>query len=209
MIVNQQTTKQGIWICAEQQIVVVWCRSEMMICPLVFVSEDLTSSIMAARPSMALALGQQQVAGLARAATLEQLREKLETSGGEGPERKMARLAEEQQRLMQQAFQHNLLAMASQMPMNLRLGAPTISTRGQCCQKASIPQLLSVGAVSTRRVPLFHCLWRQNQTSCIFSEQHWAHSWMLHHVWSHSLEEYTRLAWAFNTIGTYGLKVLK
>lgn len=84
---------------------------------------------------MALALGHQQVAGLARAATLEQLREKLETSGGgEGPERKMARLAEEQQRLMQQAFQHNLLAMASQMPMNLRLGAPTITTRGQCCQ---------------------------------------------------------------------------
>uniref|UniRef100_A0A3B3Z819 AT-rich interactive domain-containing protein 3 n=1 Tax=Periophthalmus magnuspinnatus TaxID=409849 RepID=A0A3B3Z819_9GOBI len=92
--------------------------------------EDLTPSIIAARPSMALALGQQQVAGLARAATLEQLREKLETSGGvEGPERKMARLAEEQQRLMQQAFQHNLLAMASQMPMNLRLAAPPITAR--------------------------------------------------------------------------------
>lgn len=86
---------------------------------------------------MALALGQQQVAGLARAATLEQLREKLETGGGEGPERKMARLAEEQQRLMQQAFQHNLLAMASQMPMNLRLGAPAITTRGQCCRSSS------------------------------------------------------------------------
>ncbi|XP_026149750.1 AT-rich interactive domain-containing protein 3B isoform X1 [Mastacembelus armatus] len=92
--------------------------------------DDLTPPIMAARPSMALALGQQQVAGLARAATLEQLREKLETSGGgEGPERKMARIAEEQQRLMQQAFQHNLLAMASQMPMNLRLGTPAITTR--------------------------------------------------------------------------------
>lgn len=88
---------------------------------------------MAARPPMALTLGQQQVAGLARAATLEQLREKLETGvGGEGPERKMARLAEEQQRLMQQAFQHNLLAMASQMPMNLRLGTPAITTRGEC-----------------------------------------------------------------------------
>lgn len=79
--------------------------------------------------SMSLALGQQQVAGLARAATLEQLREKLET--GEGPERKMARLAEEQQRLMQQAFQHNLLAMASQVPMNLRLGNST-TARGTC-----------------------------------------------------------------------------
>ncbi|CAJ1048737.1 AT-rich interactive domain-containing protein 3B-like isoform X2 [Xyrichtys novacula] len=99
--------------------------------------DDLTPSIMAARPSMALALGQQQVAGLARAATLEQLREKLET-GVEGPERKMARLAEEQQRLMQQAFQHNLLAMASQMPMNLRLGAPTITTREEKQQDMSL-----------------------------------------------------------------------
>ncbi|XP_008275860.1 AT-rich interactive domain-containing protein 3B [Stegastes partitus] len=100
--------------------------------------DDLTPTIMAARPSMALALGQQQVAGLARAATLEQLREKLETGGGEGPERKMARLAEEQQRLMQQAFQHNLLAMASQMPMNLRLGAPTITTRDEKQQDMSL-----------------------------------------------------------------------
>uniref|UniRef100_A0A8C1NX67 AT-rich interactive domain-containing protein 3 n=1 Tax=Cyprinus carpio TaxID=7962 RepID=A0A8C1NX67_CYPCA len=71
--------------------------------------------------SVALVLGQQQMAGLARAATLEQLREKLET---EAPERKMLRLAEEQQRLMQQAFQHNLLAVASQIPVNLRPGAP-------------------------------------------------------------------------------------
>ncbi|XP_031704118.1 AT-rich interactive domain-containing protein 3B isoform X2 [Anarrhichthys ocellatus] len=101
--------------------------------------DDLTSSIMAARPSMALALGHHQVAGLARAATLEQLREKLETGGGgEGPERKMARLAEEQQRLMQQAFQHNLLAMASQMPMNMRLGAPTITTRDEKQQDMSL-----------------------------------------------------------------------
>ncbi|XP_077570104.1 AT-rich interactive domain-containing protein 3A-like [Stigmatopora nigra] len=103
--------------------------------------DDLTPSIMAARPSVALALGQQQVAGLARAATLEQLREKLETTGGlvgEGPERKMARLAEEQQRLMQQAFQHNLLAMASQMPMNLRLGTPAVTQRDEKQQDMSL-----------------------------------------------------------------------
>ncbi|XP_068175685.1 AT-rich interactive domain-containing protein 3B-like isoform X3 [Antennarius striatus] len=106
--------------------------------PTLAIPDDLTPSIMAARPSMALALGQQQVAGLARAATLEQLREKLETGGGEGPERKMARLAEEQQRLMQQAFQQNLLAMASQMPMNLRLGAPTITTRDEKRQDMSL-----------------------------------------------------------------------
>ncbi|XP_070986215.1 AT-rich interactive domain-containing protein 3B-like isoform X1 [Oncorhynchus clarkii lewisi] len=101
--------------------------------------EEVTPSLMAAArgTSMSLSLGQQQVAGLARAATLEQLREKLET--GEGPERKMARLAEEQQqqRLMQQAFQHNLLAMASQVPMNLRLGNSTTARVGYadvCCK---------------------------------------------------------------------------
>ncbi|KAK3547933.1 hypothetical protein QTP70_001037 [Hemibagrus guttatus] len=89
--------------------------------------EDTSPSLLARAPAMGLALGPQQVAGLARAATLEQLREKLETGTGltgvsEGPERKMARLAEEQQRLMQQALQQNLLAMASHMPMNLRMG---------------------------------------------------------------------------------------
>ncbi|XP_077376321.1 AT-rich interactive domain-containing protein 3B-like isoform X2 [Festucalex cinctus] len=103
--------------------------------------DELTPSIMAGRPSMALALGHQQVAGLARAATLEQLREKLETAGAgvaEGPERKMARLAEEQQRFMQQAFQHNLLAMASQMPMNLRLGSPAVTPRDEKQQDMSL-----------------------------------------------------------------------
>lgn len=87
---------------------------------------------------MALALGPHQVAGLARAATLEQLREKLETGTGlgvsEGPERKMARLAEEQQKLMQQALQHNLLAMASHMPMNMRMG---LTPKGQLLQRRS------------------------------------------------------------------------
>ncbi|XP_063044280.1 AT-rich interactive domain-containing protein 3B-like [Engraulis encrasicolus] len=127
------------------------------------VVDDMTSSMLAGRPPLSL-LGQQQVAaGLARATTLEQLREKLETGGAmaaaagglggamaagglgaamaaaaaaagltEGPERKMARLAEEQQRLLQQAFQHNLLAMASQVnpaAMNLRL--PSTNTKGR------------------------------------------------------------------------------
>ncbi|XP_051975843.1 AT-rich interactive domain-containing protein 3B [Xyrauchen texanus] len=95
------------------------------------VPEDGPSSMLPGRLPLALALGHQQQ--LARAATLEQLRERLETGMGagtvntgaalvEGPERKMARLAEEQQRLLQQAFQQNLLAMASQVnPANLRM----------------------------------------------------------------------------------------
>lgn len=85
-------------------------------------AEEASTPVLPGRLPMALALGQQQQ--LAQAATLEHLREKLERSAGssDGPEKKMMRLAEEQQRLMQQAFQQNLLAMASQLkPMNLKL----------------------------------------------------------------------------------------
>ncbi|KAG6926664.1 AT-rich interaction domain 3C, partial [Chelydra serpentina] len=60
-----------------------------------------------------------QAAAASQAAALEQLREKLET--GEPPEKKMALMAGEQQRLMQHALQQNLLAMASQFPMNIKI----------------------------------------------------------------------------------------
>ncbi|NXF41839.1 ARI3A protein, partial [Nyctibius bracteatus] len=58
-----------------------------------------------------------QVAAASQAAVLEQLQEKLEA--GELPE-KVALTAEEQQRLVQLALQHNLLAVASQFPMNIK-----------------------------------------------------------------------------------------
>ncbi|KAJ8285160.1 hypothetical protein GJAV_G00022970 [Gymnothorax javanicus] len=54
-----------------------------------------------------------------QAAALEQLREKLES--GEPPEKKMMLMAEEQHRIMQHALQHNLLAMATQLPINIKL----------------------------------------------------------------------------------------
>uniref|UniRef100_A0A8B9CVE6 AT-rich interactive domain-containing protein 3 n=1 Tax=Anser brachyrhynchus TaxID=132585 RepID=A0A8B9CVE6_9AVES len=60
------------------------------------------------------------------------LREKLET--GEPPEKKVALTAEEQQRLMQQALQHNLLAVASQFPMNIK-----VSNRGRALQPPARP----------------------------------------------------------------------
>ncbi|XP_062412165.1 AT-rich interactive domain-containing protein 3A [Sardina pilchardus] len=60
-----------------------------------------------------------QAAMVAQVAALEQLREKLEA--GEPPEKKMALPAEEHQRLLQRALQHNLLAMTAQMPMNIRI----------------------------------------------------------------------------------------
>lgn len=66
-----------------------------------------------------------QAAMAAQVAALEQLRDKLEA--GEPPEKKMALPAEEHQRLLQRALQHNLLAMTAQMPMNIR-----INSQGGC-----------------------------------------------------------------------------
>ncbi|XP_042267714.1 AT-rich interactive domain-containing protein 3B-like [Thunnus thynnus] len=87
-------------------------------------TDETSTPVIPSRLPMALALGQQQQ--LTQAATLEHLRERLERGAGgaaaDGPEKKMMRLAEEQQRLMQQALQQNLLAMASHFnPLNLKL----------------------------------------------------------------------------------------
>lgn len=84
----------------------------------------MSTPVMASRVPMALALGQQQQQQqLAQAATLEHLKERLERgAAADYPEKKMLQLAEEQQRLMQQALQQNLLALASHFnPMNLKL----------------------------------------------------------------------------------------
>ncbi|XP_051916142.1 AT-rich interactive domain-containing protein 3B-like [Hippocampus zosterae] len=101
------------------------------------IPDEASTPVIPSRLPMALALGQQQQQPpqqqqhhqqqqLAQAATLEHLRERLERGVGgalaDGPEKKMMRLAEEQQRLMQQAIQQNLLAMASHFnPLNFKL----------------------------------------------------------------------------------------
>lgn len=66
-----------------------------------------------------------QAAVAAQAAALEQLREKLES--GEPPEKKMALVADEQQRLMQRALQQNFLAMTAQLPMSIRINSQGIN----------------------------------------------------------------------------------
>lgn len=72
-----------------------------------------------------------QAAMAAQVAALEQLRDKLEA--GEPPEKKMALPAEEHQRLLQRALQHNLLAMTAQIPMNIRINQQgTGNGRGSC-----------------------------------------------------------------------------
>lgn len=89
---------------------------------------------------------------LAQPATLEHLRERLDRAAGgapvDGPEKKMMRLAEEQQRLMQQALQQNLLAMASHFnPMSIKLNnghekkkdlSMSISTNGPASISVSV-----------------------------------------------------------------------
>nr|XP_008509863.1 PREDICTED: AT-rich interactive domain-containing protein 3A [Equus przewalskii] len=68
-----------------------------------------------------------QAAVAAQAAALEQLREKLES--GEPPEKKMALVADEQQRLMQRALQQNFLAMTAQLPMSIRINSQASESR--------------------------------------------------------------------------------
>lgn len=73
-----------------------------------------------------------QAAVAVQVAALEQLREKLESS--EPPEKKMMIGAEEQQKIMQHALQHDLLAMATQLPLNIKLSnrgkTPNSTTNG-------------------------------------------------------------------------------
>lgn len=87
-------------------------------------TDEMSTPVLPSRLPMALALQQQQQ--LAQAAALEHLKERRERGAAglstDGAEKKMMQLAEEQQRLMQQALQQNLLALASQFnPMNLKL----------------------------------------------------------------------------------------
>ncbi|NXA85041.1 ARI3A protein, partial [Melanocharis versteri] len=76
---------------------------------------------LAGHPVVAAQADAVQVAAAAQAAALEQLREKLES--GEPPEKKLALVTDEQQRLMQRALQQNLLAMTAQLPMSIRINS--------------------------------------------------------------------------------------
>ncbi|NWH38833.1 ARI3B protein, partial [Chloropsis hardwickii] len=71
------------------------------------------------RLAVPVTLGGQQASVAARTATLEQLRERLEA--GEPPEKKVTRMTEEEQRLVQQALQRNLFSMARQIPMKIKI----------------------------------------------------------------------------------------
>lgn len=85
-----------------------------------------------------------QAAMAAQVAALEQLRDKLEA--GEPPEKKMALTAEEHQRFLQRALQHNLLAMTAQMPMNIRINSQgTRPMKGCMCCVGLLHMLCVIG----------------------------------------------------------------
>ncbi|XP_034032139.1 AT-rich interactive domain-containing protein 3B-like [Thalassophryne amazonica] len=84
---------------------------------------DDTSTVMVVPSRLPVSLGRQR---LAPAPALELLRERLERcaapSAANDPEKKLALMTEEQQRLMQHTLQQNLLTMASHFnPANLKL----------------------------------------------------------------------------------------
>ncbi|XP_043778104.1 AT-rich interactive domain-containing protein 3B isoform X2 [Cervus elaphus] len=79
-----------------------------------------------------------------RTATLEQLRERLES--GEPPEKKVSRLSEEEQRLVQQAFQRNLFHMARQLPMKIRINGR--EDRAEASAAALNLTTSSIGSIS-------------------------------------------------------------
>ncbi|XP_054984953.1 AT-rich interactive domain-containing protein 3A [Sorex araneus] len=82
---------------------------------------------LASHPVVAAQAAAVQAAAAAQAAALEQLREKLES--GEPPEKKMALVSDEQQRLMQRALQQNFLAMTAQLPMSIRINSQASESR--------------------------------------------------------------------------------
>ncbi|XP_056274999.1 AT-rich interactive domain-containing protein 3A isoform X2 [Pseudoliparis swirei] len=83
--------------------------------PVIKKEESLLGGCLPSRLALPMSPGGHHAA----AAALEQLRGKLES--GEPPEKKMMTVAEEQQRIMQHALQQNLLAMATQLPLNIKL----------------------------------------------------------------------------------------
>jgi len=95
------------------------------------------------RIAVPVTLASQQATVAARTATLEQLRERLES--GEPPEKKVSRMTEEEQRLVQQALQRNLVSMARQIPMKIKINGKGKHRRQKafagCSREGTAPNL--------------------------------------------------------------------
>ncbi|XP_004916060.1 AT-rich interactive domain-containing protein 3B isoform X1 [Xenopus tropicalis] len=89
---------------------------------------DNAVGLMGGRMPLSLPVGTQQTPTGVRTASLEQLKDRLEM--GEPPEKRASRTSvEEQQRIIQQAFQQNLLSMARQIPMKLKINGKVAQDR--------------------------------------------------------------------------------
>ncbi|NXX24214.1 ARI3B protein, partial [Nicator chloris] len=92
-------------------------------------------------------LGGPQASAAARTATLEQLRERLEA--GEPPEKKAARMTEEEQRLVQQALQRNLFSVARQIPMRIKINGKGEARRAYKADSAAAALNLSPNGIGS------------------------------------------------------------
>ncbi|KAM4577674.1 AT-rich interactive domain-containing protein 3A [Odontesthes bonariensis] len=88
-------------------------------------TEDPTTSCLPSRVAIHMSPNGHHAAAIAaqaaaaQTAALGQLREKMEST--EPPQKKMMMVAEEQQKIMENAFQQNLIAMATQLPLNIKV----------------------------------------------------------------------------------------
>ncbi|XP_077565185.1 AT-rich interactive domain-containing protein 3A-like [Stigmatopora nigra] len=114
----QMPANSQIPIFEKEDSVVASCLSSRVVLPL-SPSRHHIATVTSQAAAAAHAVAATQAAAAIQAAALEQLRDKLESS--EPQEKRKMMVAEEQQRAMQQALQHNMLAMATQIPLSIKL----------------------------------------------------------------------------------------
>lgn len=81
------------------------------------------------RAALALLPGGHHAAAVTQAAALEELRETLQA--GEPPLKKMMTTAGEQQRMVEQTLQQNLIAVATQLPLKIKVNSRGETLRGR------------------------------------------------------------------------------
>uniref|UniRef100_H2MSG6 AT-rich interactive domain-containing protein 3 n=1 Tax=Oryzias latipes TaxID=8090 RepID=H2MSG6_ORYLA len=89
--------------------------------PMVKTEEPMVVGCLPGRAALALLPGGHHAAAVTQAAALEQLRETLQA--GEPPLKKMMTTAGEQQRMVEQTLQQNLIAVATQLPLKIKVNS--------------------------------------------------------------------------------------
>ncbi|XP_024115881.1 AT-rich interactive domain-containing protein 3A [Oryzias melastigma] len=89
--------------------------------PMVKTEEPMVVGCLPSRAALAVLPGGHHAAAVTQAAALEQLRETLQA--GEPPLKKMVTAAGEQQRMVEQTLQQNLIAVATQLPLKIKVNS--------------------------------------------------------------------------------------